>query len=350
MDFDPMDRRNFLGAAGGALICTIAGQKVRLDQKANPEKIASKLAVPPKVAAAKRNPGLTKASAVTGNRREYWIAAEQHRWNIIPNNGKGKKRDQMMNQTIRKGKTAFTAYGYRAYTANFQQPLGPATVPGPLIEATVGDTVVVHFRNMLPVPVTMHPHGMFYSNEMDGAYKGYWTDPGGFVQTGRDFTYVWECPEGTQGSWIYHDHGPLDPLPLYQGLFGPLVIRDPDEPLPDKDVFVGFHSFMPTVTGLKYPFSCINGRSFTGNTPTFRANIGDDVAFHVYALDDNFHTFHLHGHRWKEPDGTNVDNKTLGPGDSFGFRIKEDNPGRWLYHCHVFSHLHDGMSGWYIVE
>jgi FtsP/CotA-like multicopper oxidase with cupredoxin domain len=28
----------------------------------------------------------------------------------------------------------------------------------------------------------------------------------------------------------------------------------------------------------------------------------------------------------------------------------EDNPGRWLYHCHVLSHQDQGMAGWYIVE
>ena len=31
------------------------------------------------------------------------------------------------------------------------------------------------------------------------------------------------------------------------------------------------------------------------------------------------------------------------------FTIVEDNPGRWFYHCHVFSHLHMGMNGWYVV-
>ncbi len=350
MSFSQIDRRSFLGVAGGALLCTIGGQKVYLNQKADVEKLATGVTIPPKVAAANKNPGLVKAAAVTGNRKEYWIAAEQRRWNIIPANSNGKKRDQMLNQTIKKGKTSFTAYAYRQYTSGFGEPIGEATVPGPLIEANVGDTVVVHFRNLCPVPVTMHPHGMFYSNEMDGAYKGYWTDPGGFVQTNRDFTYVWECPEGTEGTWMYHDHGPMDPIPLYKGLFGPMVIRDPNETPPDKEFFVGFHSFLPPATGLPAAFDCVNGRSFTGNTPTFQANIGDDVAFHVYALDDNFHTFHIHGHRWKEPGGAIVDNKTLGPGDSFRARFIEDNPGRWLYHCHVFSHLHNGMSGWYLVE
>ena len=102
-------------------------------------------------------------------------------------------------------------------------------MPGPLIEAEVGDTVVVHFRNKLKAPVTMHPHGIFYANEMDGAYKGKFTDPGGFVQRNRTFTYVWERTEGTEGTWLYHDHGPMDPLPVFKGLFGPLVIRKPGE-------------------------------------------------------------------------------------------------------------------------
>ena len=31
-------------------------------------------------------------------------------------------------------------------------------------------------------------------------------------------------------------------------------------------------------------------------------------------------------------------------------RFKEDNPGRWLWHCHVFSHQDAGMAGWYLVE
>jgi FtsP/CotA-like multicopper oxidase with cupredoxin domain len=103
-------------------------------------------------------------------------------------------------------------------------------------------------------------------------------------------------------------------------------------------------------TGLDIPLECINGRSYAGNTPTFRAKVGDRVAFHVVAIDNDFHTFHIHGHRWQDPDGTILDTKTVGPGDSFTAEFTEDNPGRWFYHCHVFSHLHAGMNGWYIVE
>ncbi len=350
MAFNPIDRRNFLGAAGGALLCTIGGQKVYSDQEADVEGLASRVAVPPKVKAAEDNPGLVKASVVSGTRREYWIAAEPRRWNIIPANKNGRKRDQMLNQTIKKGKTSFDAYAYREYTPNFAEPKGAGTIPGPTLMATEGETIVVHFLNRCPVPVTMHPHGLFYSNEMDGAYKGYWTDPGGYVQPNQQFTYVWECPVGTRGSWVYHDHGPVDPIPLYKGLFGSIIVRGKDETPPDHDFTIGFHSFVPAATGLRSNFNCVNGRSFTGVTPTYRANVGDDVQMHVYGMDDNFHTFHMHGHRWTEPSGEIIDNKTFGPGDSFAIRFTEDNPGRWFYHCHVFSHLHDGMSGWYIVE
>jgi FtsP/CotA-like multicopper oxidase with cupredoxin domain len=353
---DPIDRRDFLSFGGAALICTLAGHKILAsDGKVDVAGLSQGVPVPPKVREADRDAaagegaaegGTTELAAFTGSgtRREYWIAAEAMEWDIVPTH-----RDQMMAEKV-KGKSKFEAYGYRAYSPGFKEPLGPAKIPGPLIEAVVGDTVVVHFRNHLRAPVTMHPHGIFYSNEMDGSYKGKVTDPGGFVQHGRTFTYVWEARPGTEGTWLYHDHGPMDPLPVFKGLFGPLVIREPDEALPEVEHFLAFHTFEPPTTGLKDIFYCINGRAYAGNTPTLTAKVGQTVAFHVYGLDNFFHTFHLHGHRWTEPDGRIVDNKTFGPADSFRLDFVEDNPGRWFYHCHVFMHFHMGMNGWYLVS
>ena len=74
----------------------------------------------------------------------------------------------------------------------------------------------------------------------------------------------------------------MDPLPLYKGLLGPMIIRDPGETQPTSEFFVAFHSFQPAATGLDRPFYCMNGRAYAGNTPTLRAAVGDDVAFHVY--------------------------------------------------------------------
>jgi multicopper oxidase len=162
----------------------------------------------------------------------------------------------------------------------------------------------------------MHPHGIFYTSDMDGSYKGKYTDPGGFVEHGRTFQYVWEAREGTEGARLYHDHGPMDPVPVFKGLFGPLVIRKPGAPVPEREFFLACHSFVPLATGLDNNFSCVNGRAYAGNTPTLRAQVDQTVAFHVFAPDDDFHTFHLHGHRGTDPDGVlAIENKTLGPGD-----------------------------------
>src|SRR5215213_9225685 len=170
MDPDGLDRRGFLALTGGALICTIAGQEVSTDEgKIDVEGLSSRVPVPPKVAAADWSggtPGILRLASLPagGQTREYWIAAEPVTWNIVPTH-----RDQMTTQKVKFGKTKFAAYGYRAYSPGFAKPLGAATVPGPLIEAEVGDTVVVHFRNKLKAPVTMHPHGIFYSTR--------WTAP-----------------------------------------------------------------------------------------------------------------------------------------------------------------------------
>jgi FtsP/CotA-like multicopper oxidase with cupredoxin domain len=358
LDPTQFDRRHLLAGGGAVFFCTLAGHKLSLNQPANLPKLASSVPVP---AAVEKANGTSKSAGVAepaidkARAREYWIRAEPVRWDIVPTN-----RDQMMNRRV-KGRKKFTAYAYRRYTKDFGSPMGPATIPGPLIDAKVGEQVVIHFRNHVDVPVTMHPHGIFYSAEMDGAYKGRFTDPGGFVQKNRTFTYVWEARADSVGTWLYHDHGPMDPVPVFKGLFGPLIIRPASDPNPpDKDFFLFMHTFSPVATHLNNQFACINGRAYAGNTPTLRSKVGDRVAFHVIALDDDFHTFHIHGHRWADTSGfgtqgnpgsgKTLDTKTFGPGESFTFEFVEDNPGRWFYHCHVFSHLHMGMNGWYLVS
>ncbi len=343
-----IDRRAFLGVGGVGFLCTLGGQKIREDARGvDVDALSEAVRVPPKVAAAESRAtplDPPPPPAAGGRRIEHWITAEPVRWNIVP-----RRVDEMMDERIR-GDFKFTAWAYRAWTPGFAQPLGEATIPGPTLVASTGDQLVVNFRNKLKSPVTMHPHGVHYSPDMDGAYKGKYTLPSGFVRPGATFQYVWDCRPGTEGVWPYHDHGPMDPMPLSKGLFGAIIIRKAGEKAPDVEVPLFMHDFTPPATGLPRNVSCFNGRSYTGNTPTITAKVGQDVAFHVFGMDNNFHTFHVHGHRWANDAGRIIDNVTVGPADSLTVRFKEDNPGRWLYHCHVFQHLHMGMSGWYIVE
>ncbi len=355
MSGSPIGRRGFLAAsaAGGAALVTLGGLEYRADAKMDTDAMAARMQMPPAVAAYYNRQAQTGyvADPVTkaaggGNVREYWIkAVKVPNWNIVPTH-----HDGMMDRPI-KGDTKITAIAYQRFTPGFRKPMGKPSIPGPLIDCNVGDSVVVNFRNECGMPVTMHPHGIFYTDDMDGAYRGKYTPPGGFVQNGRSFQYVWEARADTVGAWFYHDHGPMDPVPVFKGLFGSLIVRDPSAPRPDREFFVCFHSFTPPYIKLDAEFMCINGRAYAGNTPTFRAKTGESVTWHVYALDNNFHTFHLHGHRWVDTDGGYIiDTKALGPADVITLNYTEDNPGRWFYHCHVFSHMHMGMNGWYIVS
>jgi FtsP/CotA-like multicopper oxidase with cupredoxin domain len=96
-------------------------------------------------------------------------------------------------------------------------------------------------------------------------------------------------------------------------------------------------------------FMSIDGRAFVGNTPVFHARVGDLVQWDVMAMGDDFHTFHVHGHKWMTADGAR-DTRTVGPAESFRVRWTEDAPGTWLYHCHVEGHMGRGMIGLYRVR
>ena len=119
---------------------------------------------------------------------------------------------------------------------------------------------------------------------------------------------------------------------------------------PDVVYALFAHQLPPPITGRPQNFQCINGRAYAGNTPTITARVGQDVEIHAIGMDSNFHTFHIHGHRWKDPAGADVDNPSMGPNEGITARFIEDNPGRWLYHCHVFTHQDAGMAGWYLVD
>ncbi|MDE2389705.1 MAG: multicopper oxidase domain-containing protein, partial [Betaproteobacteria bacterium] len=102
--------------------------------------------------------------------REYWIAADEVQWDYAPS--------FPVNAMTRKEFTAeqriFVEQGigrrylksvYREYTQGFralkqrgaeEQHLG---ILGPVIRATVGDQIVVHFKNNTRYPASIHPHG-----------------------------------------------------------------------------------------------------------------------------------------------------------------------------------------------
>ena len=133
------------------------------------------------------------------------------------------------------------------------------TIPGPVVECNVGDSVIVHFRNLdqradktdKTKAHSMHVHGFVFENEHDGAYPLSPADPsqpilanertawnnvgvtglnkmGDRVPSGGTFTYTWKTIgwASTAGVWLYHDHSFCDMENMELGAIGIVVIHN----------------------------------------------------------------------------------------------------------------------------
>ena len=82
--------------------------------------------------------------------------------------------------------------------------------------------------------------------------------------------------------------------------------------------------------------------------PTLKADLGEKVRFSVIGIGSEFHTFHIHGHKWLQDGTTNViDVQNIGPLTRTSFVIEAGEgvgPGNWMYHCHVFINMEAGMN------
>lgn len=326
-----------------------------------------------------------------GRVREFWVQADSFEHNPVPNG-----YDAMMGRTFTPEQTTFWAVGFRAYTPRWESPLHADTgtggigansgIPGPVIRAEVGDTVRVHFRNNdahYQWPHSIHPHGVHYDRDNDGGWLA--DDPrraGTAIPYGGTYTYTWACRPSSVGTWLYHDHsvpkkippppgaapssdsagdsagGDVDADTVMEigaelGLLGLLVVTDEKTPQVDREFTLLLHdAYTDDVPSLAQDLDMFNGGAFLDNTPTFTAQVGERVRWRIAALGKEFHVFHIHGHRWESRQGYQgwVDSQIIGPSTTLTVEYTEDNPGDWIYHCHVTDHMMGGMVGRYRVK
>jgi len=330
--------------------------------------------------------------------RTYYIAADEVVWNYAPSG-----RDQILQKPLppllplQLGWSFHKAI-YREYTdASFRHLKARAPedaylgILGPVIHAEVGDTVVVVFKNNARFPLTVHAHGLFYSKSSEGApYQdgmSAWNKGGDSVPTGRTFRYTWQVParagpgpgDGSSIVWMYHSH--VDEVnDVNTGPIGPIVVTAKGMANPDgspkdvdREIFAMFAEFdesssryLPVNIGdprinprhlkpvgpflFDEEFWTINGLSF-GNLPIPDMRVGQKVRWYLLSTmsDFDFHAPHWHG-QTVVMDGMRTDLAQLSPMGMLVADMTPDNPGTWLFHCHINVHLAGGMEARYRVN
>ncbi len=258
-----------------------------------------------------------------------------------------------------------------------------ASNPGPTLEMLEGECIAITLHNQVseetlealrtgdtPIGVSLHVHGVRYPADSDGTvHSDSWVAPG------ESRTYIWYArPKdpskgipGTAGYWWYHDHivGTMHGTAgLAAGLFGALVVRREGDQLPDHTYVAAMGDKMELNTR-RYPDTDTYDPDNPRPGPTsFVARQGQIVEFIAISLGSELHTWHLHGHAWADTrtglitdnpwhdDTRTIDNKTIGPGDSFGFQVHAgelSGPGDWMLHCHLQTHSDGGMTTYFHV-
>lgn len=301
---------------------------------------------------------------------------------------------------------------YREYTDDtFKQPKPRSAedaymgILGPSLYAEVGDTIRVVFRNNASRPYSMHPHGVFYDKASEGAPYNDGVPmaqkPGAAVPRGGTNVYTWPVPERagpgpndpSSLAWQYHSHV-KEMADTNSGLVGFIVVTRRGMARPDgkpkdvdreifthflmfdenqswyldhniqtycsepkgvkKDEFVphdleGRYSIIGVGFGAVNFKSAINGFMFA-NMPLIKMKRGERVRWYIGTLGFgfNFHTPHWHGNTVLL-NGSRTDVVSIAPSQSVTVDMKPDNPGIWLYHCHVSDHFTMGMMSFYQV-
>ena len=302
---------------------------------------------------------------------------------------------------------------YREYTdASFTQlkPRAPEWehlgILGPVLRAEVGDTIRVVFRNHATRPYSMHPHGVFYEKASEGTVyqdgSSASDKANSIVPPGETHTYNWEVTEragpgpadGSSVVWLYHSHV-NEQRDVASGLIGPIIITargmaDPNGRPKDVDreficLFLifdenaswyldhniqtftkdpkgvnkyegkpmdsdGVFSFFGTGFTSQNFRSTINGYMY-GNGPMMTMKKGEHVRWYMMSIGGIIqgHTPHWHGNVVLAK-GHRTDVVTLAQAEMITADMIPDNPGIWMYHCHVDEHMVTGMATLYKVE
>jgi FtsP/CotA-like multicopper oxidase with cupredoxin domain len=209
------------------------------------------------------------------------------------------------------------------------------TVPGPTLKVNPGDKVKVVLHNELPESTAIHFHGLITPNAMDGTT--FITQPP--VKKGETFAYSFTA-QSTPAVGMYHSHH-MAVTQVPNGLAGAFLIGDMPAP---AGVAVTQRQVMMLNDSGNIGFS-LNGKSFPATAPIV-ANVGEWVEVQYMNEGQMIHPMHLHGMAQKViakdgypvPQPYDADVVNVAPGERFTVLVHADNPGTWVWHCHILNH------------
>ncbi|MBI4581722.1 MAG: multicopper oxidase domain-containing protein [Planctomycetes bacterium] len=346
-------------------------------------------------------------SAAAARTRTYYIAADEVDWDYAPSGidqTTGQPFDAVANVFVQNGpdrigkvyrKSLYREYTDGTFTTRKAvdpkwQHLGSL---GPVIRAEVGDTIQVVFKNNTRFPASVHPHGVFYAKDSEGAPYNDGTSGANkaddAVAPGGSHTYLWQVPDRAGPGpmdpssilWMYHSHVD-EPADTNAGLIGPMIVTRRGSARPDgspTDVdreFVTMYTVFDENASLYLDYNVqtftgkptivktgdddfvesnlmhsINGYVY-GNLPveTLSAKLGQRVRWYVLGqgTEVDLHTPHWHGQTLLYM-GMRTDVAELLPMSMKVLDMVADNAGTWFYHCHVNDHITAGMTARFAV-
>ena len=119
-------------------------------------------------------------------------------------------------------------------TTNIHAETYNGAIPGPTLRLTVGDTVIVRLVNNMPHETGIHWHGIELGNSADGTEVTQLGALGAPLQTlGNGVpaggTYLYKFKVTRPGIYWYHPHHHHSTNRVFKGLYGMIVVTDPDE-------------------------------------------------------------------------------------------------------------------------